>query len=157
EKCDLLKARVIIYAYNHHVRLLPPEPLVVNQPKSTRVKESALLCNHVDPTRPTRGWRTAWRNALKQAGFHCRFHDLRHTAITKLAEGQASDMTIMGIAGHVSKKMLERYSHIRMTAKRAALDAIAQGPDLAVSGVSVHQNVHQLQDDVLDDSSKPLN
>ena len=111
----------------------------------------------IDPSRATKGWRTAWRNALKQAGFHCRFHDLRHTAITKLAEGQASDMTIMGIAGHVSKKMLERYSHIRMTAKRAALDAIAQGPDLAVSGVSVHQNVHQLQDDVLDDSSKPLN
>src|SRR5713101_1376142 len=26
EKSDLLKARVIIYAYNHHVWLLPPEP-----------------------------------------------------------------------------------------------------------------------------------
>src|SRR5215472_3886028 len=25
-KCNLLKARVIIHAYNHHVRLLPPEP-----------------------------------------------------------------------------------------------------------------------------------
>src|ERR1700681_4604847 len=37
QKCNLLKARVIIYAY-HHVRLLPPEPLVVKQPKSTRVE-----------------------------------------------------------------------------------------------------------------------
>src|SRR6266481_6264275 len=37
QKCYLLKARVIIYAY-HHVRLLPPEPLVVKQPKSTRVE-----------------------------------------------------------------------------------------------------------------------
>jgi hypothetical protein len=35
-----------------------------------------------------------------------RFHDLRHTCITKLAESQASDMTIMAIAGHVSKRML---------------------------------------------------
>ena len=34
----------------------------------------------IDPTRPTKGWRTAWRNALKRAGFHCRFHDLRHTS-----------------------------------------------------------------------------
>ena len=25
EKCDLLKARVVIYAYQHHVRLLSPE------------------------------------------------------------------------------------------------------------------------------------
>lgn len=58
----------------------------------------------IDPSRPTKGWRTAWRNALKRTGFRCRFHDLRHTAISKLAEGQASDMTIMSIAGHVSKK-----------------------------------------------------
>src|SRR6266404_9182706 len=37
QKCNLLKARVIIYAY-HHVRLLPPEPLVVKQPKCTQVE-----------------------------------------------------------------------------------------------------------------------
>jgi hypothetical protein len=35
-------------------------------------------------------------------------------------------MTIMSIAGHVSERMLEHYSHIRLTAKRAALDAIAR-------------------------------
>jgi len=34
---NLLKARMIIYSY-HHVRLLPPEPLVVEQPKFTRVE-----------------------------------------------------------------------------------------------------------------------
>src|SRR6266478_8183944 len=26
KKCNRLKARVVIYAYNHHVRLLSPEP-----------------------------------------------------------------------------------------------------------------------------------
>jgi integrase len=60
----------------------------------------------VDPSRPTKGWRTAWRHALKRAGFHCRFHDLRVTCITKLSESQASDMTIMAIAGHVRRRML---------------------------------------------------
>ena len=54
-----------------------------------------------------------------------RFHDLRHTAITKLAESQASDQTIMAIAGHVSQQMLEHYSHIRLAAKRTALDSIS--------------------------------
>ena len=49
-KSNLLKARVIIYSYNDHVRLLPPEPLVVMQPQSTRVEgadivmKSFLLC-----------------------------------------------------------------------------------------------------------------
>jgi hypothetical protein len=49
QKRNLLKARVIIYAY-HHVRLLPPEPLVVKQPKCTQVEEPTLLCNQVQKT-----------------------------------------------------------------------------------------------------------
>jgi integrase len=111
----------------------------------------------VDPTRPTKGWRTAWRHALKRAGFHCRFHDLRHTCITKLSEGQASDQTIMSIAGHVSKRMLERYSHIRTEAKRKALDAITQTPEQPVFEDVVHQNVHQIEDGGSDATGKPLN
>jgi integrase len=99
---------------------------------------------HIDPSRPTNGWRTAWRHALKRAGFHCRFHDLRHTCITKLAESQASDQTIMSIAGHVSKRMLERYSHIRTQAKRVALEAITREPEHAVFEADVNQRVNQL-------------
>jgi integrase len=111
----------------------------------------------VDATRPTKGWRTAWRHALKRAGFHCRFHDLRVTCITKLAESQASDMTIMAIAGHVSKRMLEHYSRIRTDAKRVALDAIAQGTKQSVFGATVHQNVHQLEGIDLEVPGKQLN
>lgn len=57
-----------------------------------------------------------------------RFHDLRHQAITELAESKAGDQTIMGIAGHVSRKMLQHYSHVRMEAKRNALDALSMAP-----------------------------
>jgi integrase len=97
-----------------------------------------------DPSRPTKGWRTAWRNACKRAGLKLRFHDLRHTAITKLAESQASDQTIMAIAGHVSRAMLEHYSHIRMAAKRAALDSIATPlPEPILEG-DVHQIGNQI-------------
>ena len=49
------------------------------------------------------------------------FHDLRHQAITELCEAGLSDMTIMGIASHVSREMLMHYSHIRMKAKREAV------------------------------------
>jgi hypothetical protein len=37
----------------------------------------------------------------------------------------AGDEIIMSIAGHVSRAMLSRYSHVRMEAKRRALDASA--------------------------------
>lgn len=79
-----------------------------------------------DATRPMKNWRTAWRTLTKTAGLRgLRFHDLRHTAITELSERDTSDMTIMSIAGHVSRRMLEHYSHIRLEAKRTALDALA--------------------------------
>jgi integrase len=80
----------------------------------------------IDSSKPITSWRSAWRAALSRASLQIRFHDLRHTCITKLAESQASEQTIMAIAGHVSRKMIEHYSHIRMEAKRAALDAIAK-------------------------------
>jgi integrase len=89
--------------------------------------------SNIDPSHPIKSWRTAWRRALKDAGLSIRFHDLRHACITKLAESQASEQTIMAIAGHLSRTMLEHYSHIRMAAKRTALDSIVK-PDFAGDG-----------------------
>src|ERR1700722_11019957 len=39
---------MVIYAYQHHVGLLSPEPVAVTQPQSTRVEEPTLLCNQSD-------------------------------------------------------------------------------------------------------------
>ena len=102
----------------------------------------------IDPTNPQKSWRSAWRSLtrivvcpacnrqqrpakicsdyackaditkIKSAFAGLRFHDLRHHAITELAESQASDQTIMAIAGHVSQEMLQHYSHVRLEAKR---------------------------------------
>jgi hypothetical protein len=44
--------------------------------------------------------------------------------VTKLAESGAGDETIMAIAGHVSRRMLRNYSHIRTKAKREALETM---------------------------------
>ena len=79
-----------------------------------------------DPTTPQKSWRSAWRSLRKASGIPAlRFHDLRHHAITELAESQASDATIMAIAGHVSRQMLEHYSHVRLDLKRKALDGLS--------------------------------
>ena len=39
-----------------------------------------------DPTTPITSWKVAWTSARKAAGVQCRFHDLRHTCITRLLE-----------------------------------------------------------------------
>src|SRR5262249_49808298 len=78
-----------------------------------------------DPTKPMVTWRSGWRSLTKKAGLKgLRFHDLRHHSITKLAEAGVPDQTLMAIEGHVSETMLEHYSHIRLKAKRAAVDAL---------------------------------
>lgn len=82
----------------------------------------------IDLTKPMAEWKTAWRRALKLAGLKYRWHDCRHTFITRLAENpRVSEETIRSLAGHVSKRMLERYSHIRTEAKRAAIADLAAG------------------------------
>jgi integrase len=84
-----------------------------------------------DVTKPVTSFKTAWNRVRREAKVSARFHDLRHTLITKLAETGAGDETIMGIAGHVSRRMLSRYAHIRTEAKRRALEAILRPVDLA--------------------------
>lgn len=82
-----------------------------------------------DPTKPVGSVTKSWQVLRERAGVQCRLHDLRHTAITKLAEAGVSEHTLKALAGHMSRAMLEKYSHIRMQAKRAAIEALAL-PDL---------------------------
>jgi integrase len=79
---------------------------------------------HMDPSRSITTLKTAWGTVRKNAKVTGRWHDNRHTLITELAESGAGDETIMAIAGHVSRSMLTRYSHIRTQAKRTALEDV---------------------------------
>ena len=79
----------------------------------------------VDLSRPMGSWKTACGNACKTAEVRYRWHDLRHTFISRLAENsEVSEETLRALAGHVSKRMLERYSHIRTQPKREAIESL---------------------------------
>lgn len=80
-----------------------------------------------DPTRPaTASWlRSSWKKLQCATGFHqLKPHDLRHLCITRLLENDVNPETVIAIAGHVSRKMLEYYSHQRKRVKYAAVMAI---------------------------------
>jgi integrase len=101
---------------------------------------------HWDASKPMKTLKTAWRNVLRKAKVKIRLHDLRHTVITKLAESGAGDETIMAIAGHVSRRMLSRYAHIRTDAKRRALELVATSHNAAepVPENVGHKNGHNV-------------
>jgi integrase len=98
-----------------------------NDPK-TGLTTSESIAYDTDPGRPILSWKSGWTVARKSAGVSCRWHDLRHSFISTMAEGQASDATIMSMSGHVSQKLLERYSHTRNEAKRRAIAALDRSP-----------------------------
>ncbi len=77
-----------------------------------------------DPTRHITSFKKAWNTTREKAKVKGRWHDNRHTLITELAESGAGDETIMEIAGHVDRQMLRHYSHIRMKAKREAVESV---------------------------------
>ncbi len=94
---------------------------IVAQFNGNKIVESR--CDSFNPEQPMTTWRRAWRSLTKKAGLKgLRFHDLRHHAITEMLESGVPEQMVMEIAGHVSLRMLKRYSHIRMTAKRSAVD-----------------------------------
>ena len=78
----------------------------------------------IDPTRPVTTVKTSWESVRAAGKVSCRMHDLRHTAATKMAENDVPEATMKALLGHMSQAMLERYSHIRMEAKRKALNAL---------------------------------
>jgi integrase len=62
--------------------------------------------------------------AKKEAKVQCRIHDLRHNFISALAQTQTRAATTQVIAGHLSRKMLDHYSHVRLEAKRRAVESL---------------------------------
>ena len=104
--------------------IFPSEKLAFDGKGSGKI--GVMTSYDVDLSKPIGSWKTARKTAKKRAGVNCRLHDLRHHFLTNLAETKTSDSTILAIAGHLSRKMLERYSHIRSNAKRTAIEAMVQ-------------------------------
>lgn len=81
---------------------------------------------------------TAWESARAEASIRCRFHDLRHTACTRMLERGASlsvVATIMGWSASTTANMAKRYEHIGSDAQRAALDALAEAPSKSARAI----------------------
>ena len=99
---------------------------------------------HIDGTRPQKTWRTAWRKLTRAAGLKgVWFHDLRHQCITELLESGASEAAVLSIAGRVSRRMMEHYSHIRMEAKRKAINGLTPVSAVA-SGTATSTGIPRL-------------
>ena len=77
-----------------------------------------------DPTRAINSWKESWESAKKRAKVTVRFHDLRHTCVTRMLEGGVPlsvVASILGWSAATTTRMAKRYGHIGQVAQRQAV------------------------------------
>ena len=80
-----------------------------------------------DSDRPIGSWKTAWATAKRKADVTARFHDIRHTACTRMLEdgiGLSVVARILGWSPATTAVMAKRYGHIGDSALRAAVTVL---------------------------------
>jgi integrase len=88
-----------------------------------------------DPSKPMGSFKEGWEAARKRSAVQCRFHDLRHTACTRLLEGGvpfALLAQIMGWSASSTVKMAKRYGHIGDDSLRHAMAVLDRGGSAAL-------------------------
>lgn len=84
-----------------------------------------VFTNPKTMTRFDRFNNTVWRAVLKRAGISkFRWHDLRHTFASRLAQGGVPITTIKELMGHASITVTMRYAHLTPGNLRAAVDVL---------------------------------
>lgn len=81
-------------------------------------------------------------SALRRAGItNFRFHDLRHSAATRMAMAGVDIFTVSSILGHATIQMTMRYAHATDERKRSATEVLADYPGRQKEPAPV--NTHQ--------------
>ena len=86
-------------------------------------RDAELIFN--SPIKPTKAYefRKEWIKALKRAEIKdFRFHDLRHTCASYLAQNGASLLEIADVLGHKQIQMTKRYAHLCFSHKQKLIE-----------------------------------
>jgi integrase len=81
-----------------------------------------------DPTKPVASIKEAWEGAKERAGLKCRFHDLKHTAVSRMLDAGvpiAKVAKIVGWSPATMVRMSARYGHFGLEDLRGAVETIA--------------------------------
>ena len=77
--------------------------------------------------RPIKSWQTAWRGARRRAAINdFRWHDLRHTAGTRMVRAGADISDVQEVLGHASIITTRRYVSRDTGAKRRAMELLSE-------------------------------
>lgn len=101
---------------------------VVEELKKHKLEEDGLVfCLETDASKP-KSFDPLWYEALRQAKVErFRFHDLRHTTASYLAQNSVPLHTIAEVLGHSSLQTTMRYAHLNHAARQRVQDQVLGG------------------------------
>ena len=111
---------------NGDARVLVLVPTVVEELKRfSRGKPDDLVFRSTrDPSRPY-GFEQMWRTALRESKVEWfRWHDLRHSFASALAQEGASLVELADAMGHKSFAMVKRYAHLSAKSRAALVNRV---------------------------------
>jgi integrase len=111
---------------NGEPRVLPLVPAVVTEIRRHGDKAADVrLFAARYRTDKAMSFATVWRTAVRQASIEdFRFHDLRHSCASYLAQSGASLVEIADVLGHKSLDVTRRYSHLTVDSKRQLVQRV---------------------------------
>lgn len=97
------------------------------RPRKTTENTHLVFRSRLRPARP-HSMTEAWREAMKTAGIkNFRFHDLRHTCASYMAQQGASLLEIADTLGHRQLRMVQRYSHLNSSSRSKLMNRVFEG------------------------------
>ena len=110
---------------NGQPKVLPLTSSVINELKRFVDSEHSLIFNSkLKPSQPFRFYKL-WKKALQEADVKdFRFHDLRHTTASYLAQSGASLLEIADVLGHKQISVTQRYAHLCIEHKSKLINEV---------------------------------
>ena len=123
---DLDRARAhVCTSKNGAPRTLPLVPAVVEELQRFQAKPDGLVfCSRLKPG-VAFNFEPMWKSAKEEAKIsNFRFHDLRHSCASCLAQAGASLLEIADVMGHRQLSVTRRYSHLTIATKASLVNRI---------------------------------
>jgi len=110
---------------NGQPKVLPLTSSVINELKRLVDSEHSLIFHSkLKPSQPFRFYKL-WKKALQEADVKdFRFHDLRHTTASYLAQSGASLLEIADVLGHKQISVTQRYAHLCIEHKSKLINEV---------------------------------
>lgn len=123
---DLARAEATVHVTkNSDKKVLPLVPAVVEQLRRFQGPPGALLFPSTRRPDVAFNFTKAWEEALRVAKVrNFRFHDLRHSCASALAQSGATLLEIADVLGHRQLSVTKRYSHLAVAHKSKLVNRV---------------------------------